>query len=299
MPVPPLSILGETVPSGTAVATVDADTVRAYAAATNDLNPAYESGRVAPPVFGVVPTWGATTEALDRVVPASVMPMLLHADQDMRFFRPMVGGQTLSSSAVTHSVRPIRAGTWVTLKITSVDLGDGDPVLEQFATMFVRGWTALPAAGDDRPDRSISRDARAQPVGEFTARIDADQTWRYAEASGDDNRIHVDDDFAREVGLPGIIVHGMCTMAFCGQAVIETLAGGDPLRLARLAVRFSKPVLPGTDLVVAMYRADGTRGPSDTGDPGGSEAGGTIRYVFEATSGGERVIRDGLAEIRG
>ena len=58
--------------------------------------------------------------------------------------------------------------------------------------------------------------------------VDDDQTYRYRDASGDLMPIHVDDEFARSVGLPGIIAHGLCTMAMCSQAVVTTVAGGDP-----------------------------------------------------------------------
>ena len=92
-------------------------------------------------------------------------------------------------------------------------------------------------------------------MAEVTAALDAGQTLRYAEASGDTNTIHVDDEFARSVGLPGIILHGMCTMAICAQAVIDGVADSDPARLRRLAVRFSKPVLPDSDLVTTIYSA--------------------------------------------
>ena len=169
----------------------------------------------------------------------------------------------------------------MTVRAVSVDLDTGEQVLEQFGTMFVRGWSDVDGqrARPARPLVPVRRHGRSRwPCSRAT--VDADQTWRYAAASGDDNRIHVDDEFARGVGLPGIILHGLCTMAMCSRAVIETVAGGDPTRLARLAVRFSKPVLPGSDLVTTVYPSDG---PS---------------FGFEATSRGERVIRDGRAELR-
>jgi acyl dehydratase len=259
--------------------TVDPDRVLAYAAATNDANPAYLSGRCAPPVFGVVPAWDPLIEAVFDVVPPDKKPVMLHAGHDMRFAAPLEPGTTLSTVADRFSVRPSRAGTWVTVRAVSVDLGTGREVIEQFGTMFVRGWNDVEAFGPDRPDHSFRSAGRSEPVAVFADTVDADQTWRYAAASGDDNRIHVDDEFARGVGLPGIILHGLCTMAMCSRAVIEVVAGGDPTRLARLAVRFSKPVLPGSDLVTTVYR-DGSS------------------YAFEAASGGDRVIRDGRAELR-
>jgi acyl dehydratase len=83
--------------------------------------------------------------------------------------------------------------------------------------------------------------------------VDEDQTFRYAEASGDPNPIHVDDEVARAVGLPGRIVHGLCTMAFTSWAAINTLCEGDPRRLRRIAVRFSQPVLPGQEITTRFW----------------------------------------------
>jgi len=263
-------------------AVVDAEQARAYALATNDGNPRYRAGDLVPPVFGVVPTWEATMTALVDLVPPESMPMLLHAGQDMRFHRPIVPGTTLVTSAEPYNIRPTRAGTWMTLRVTSA--ADGvDLVLEQFATMFIRGFQSPESGGSDKPDHSFPPSARQHKVAEVVAHIDADQTFRYSDASGDDNRIHVDDEFARSVGLPGIIVHGLCTMAMCGAAVVDTVAGGDPTRLKRLAVRFSKQVLPDSDLVTTIYRA-------------GEDAGLDV-YAFEATSRLDRVIRDGRAEV--
>ena len=78
----------------------------------------------------------------------------------------------------------------------------------------------------------------------LSVELPADVTYRYARASGDDNRIHVDDEFAKSTGLPGIIVQGMCLFSIALQAVVET-AGG-PTRVGAAAVRFRRPVLPGT-----------------------------------------------------
>jgi len=275
----PLDTLGARSPRAVPL---DPERVLAYAAATNDDNPAYLSGTYAPPVFGVVPAWDPLIAAVFDVVPPELKPVMLHAGHDMRFSAPLVPGTTLSTVADRFSVRPSRAGTWVTVRAVSIDLDTGEQVLEQFGTMFVRGWSDVEASGPARPDHAFPPAGRAEPVAVFTDAVDADQTWRYAAASGDDNRIHVDDEFARGVGLPGIILHGLCTMAMCSRAVIETVAGGDPTRLARLAVRFSKTVLPGSDLVTTVY-------PS--GETGQS-------FAFEARSRDERVIRDGRAELR-
>jgi acyl dehydratase len=124
--------------------------------------------------------------------------------------------------------------------------------------------------------------------------IDSDQTYRYAEVSGDHNSIHLDADFARSVGLPGIIVHGMCVMAFAGRAVVAAACVGDPARLKRLAVRFARPVFPGQEITTRIWAADqGVDRPT-------GEHSARRTYAFETVNpDGKAVLLDGLAEVAG
>ena len=273
----PLQTAGEG--AGRRAATVDPMRARAYAEATNDRNPAYLDGRYAPPVFGVVPTWDVSMEALNEVVPPEAWPGLLHAEQDMRFRRPLVPGMTLVTGAEISTIRVARSGAWVTVRIESED-GAGRAVLEQYSTMFIRGLGGLVDMGPERPAHAFPDGVRDRLRAEVVRHVDDDQTFRYRDASGDTNRIHVDDAYAKEAKLPGIILHGLCTMAMCGSVVVDEVAGGDPARLARLAVRFSRPVFPGDDLTVSVY---------DAGD--GAAA-------FEARVREKLVVRDGWAEVR-
>lgn len=266
---------------------VDLERALAYAAATNDDNEAYRSGACAPPLFAVVTGWGALRLALADVVPSGAMVRIVHGEQDMHLHRPLVPGMAVTTTAEAYSIRPAGSSSRYTVKLTTVAGEPGEPVVEQYVTMVVRDLPAEQREGPDKPDHRFPAGARAHKVGESTARVDADQTFRYRDASGDDMAIHVDDAVARTVGLPGIIVHGLCTMAMAGQAVVKTVAGDDPTRLRRLAVRFSDFVLPGDELVTTIYDA----GPA--GD------GGTDRHVFafEAHSDGRRCITHGRAEV--
>ena len=74
-------------------------------------------------------------------------------------------------------------------------------------------------------------------------------TVRYAGASGDFNPIHIDDDFARQVGLPGKILHGLWTMAQVARAATE--AAGGPHTLKRLAVTFRGMGVPEHEITVS------------------------------------------------
>src|ERR1700746_3429248 len=84
-------------------------------------------------------------------------------------------------------------------------------------------------------------------------------TNRYAGASGDFNPIHIDEEFARAVGLPGRILHGLWTMAQVARA--QTEAAGGPAHLKRLSVQFRGMGLPEQEIVVSgtVKSADGDR----------------------------------------
>ena len=107
-------------------------------------------------------------------------------------------------------------------------------------------------------------------------------TVRYAGASGDFNPIHIDDDFARQVGLPGKILHGLWTMAQVARAQTEN-AGG-PHALKRLSVQFRGMGLPEHEIAVT--------GTVDTVDDG-------IAIVHAvAEQDGRPIIRNAEAELQ-
>jgi acyl dehydratase len=261
-------------------ARIDLDASLEYAAATNDDNPLYRSGHCTPPLFAVVPTTGAMFQLLVDVVPEENLLTLLHGEQDMFFHRPLVPDMVLRTRAAAHSTRVGSTGTRFVVKVTSTD-DDGALVLEQYFTLFLRGLGGGVDLGPDTPEHVLPPDARDHPIATVTKHYDDDQTFRYRDASGDPNPIHFDESFATAAGLPGIIIHGLCTLAMASQAVVATQCGGDPSRLARIAARFKAPAFPGNDMTVTVL---------DLGTPG--------RVGYEAESGGVVVLTNGLAEIR-
>jgi len=107
-------------------------------------------------------------------------------------------------------------------------------------------------------------------------------TVRYAGASGDFNPIHIDEEFARQVGLPGRILHGLYTMAQVARA--QTQAGGGPQSLKRLSVQFRGMGLPEHELVVT-----GTVRSADDG---------VVVVDCSCEQDGKRIIRNAEAELR-
>jgi len=218
-------------------------------------------------------------------VPPEAMMFIVHGEQDMHFHQPLVPGTELTTTSTAHSIRVGGSGTRFVAQLDSVD-SDGKPVLTQYVTIFIRGMSDGESGGPDKPSHDFPEEARSNPAGSFTIHVDDDQTFRYRDASGDEMPIHLDDAVAKSVGLPGIIAHGLCTMAMCSQAVINTVADGDPGRLTRLAVRFAANVFPGNDVQVDLFDA-------------GATADGGRAYAFEATSAGAVVIKNGRAEVAG
>lgn len=78
-------------------------------------------------------------------------------------------------------------------------------------------------------------------IGPVTFELTRDSLVRYAGASGDFNPIHYRDDVAESAGLPGVLAHGMLTMALAIQPVVEAL--GDPAQVVDYQVRFTRPVV--------------------------------------------------------
>ena len=79
-----------------------------------------------------------------------------------------------------------------------------------------------------------------QQIGSSEFLLTRDSLVRYAGASGDFNPIHYRDDFAKSVGLDGVLAHGMLTMGAAVQVAVEWV--GDPGRIVDYGVRFTKPV---------------------------------------------------------
>jgi acyl dehydratase len=105
---------------------------------------------------------------------------------------------------------------------------------------------------------------------------------RYAGASGDFNPIHIDREFAQQVGLPSNILHGLYGMAQVARAA-QRAAGGDPRKLKRLSVQFRGMGFPEQEIVV-------------TGEVTAT-ADGRATIATEAAQGDNRIIRNAEAEI--
>ncbi len=262
---------------------VDAAATIAYARATNDDTPAHLDGRLAPPLFAVVPA----LKTLVRAKRLATDAFTLHGEHDIAFHRPIVPGMVVTVEARLVGVRATRAGTALVVHgITRAE--DGGPVNEQYLVSIAHGRRLAEAdAGIAAPDHRLSPRVReTAPLAVIAHDLDPDQTRRYAAASGDRDPYTFDAAEAKRRGLPGPIVHGLCTMAFVGRAVVAAACRGDSRRLKRLAVRFSNLVLmePGQRLVTTIWATGGD---------------GRRRWLGceAADATGTPVVRHGRAEV--
>jgi acyl dehydratase len=106
-------------------------------------------------------------------------------------------------------------------------------------------------------------------------------TVRYAGASGDFNPIHIDEEFAKQVGLPGRILHGLWTMAQLARA--HTEAAGGPEKLKRLSVQFRGMGRLNEEIVVTGKVRE--------------VADGVATVESEAVQSGHRIIRNAVADV--
>ncbi len=262
-------------------AILDPEVIRQYAEATNDPNPRYRDGSAVPAAFPVMLVFDAQT-AGNSGIPREAFGMaraIVHGEHDLVLHRALLPGEDLAIYSEASCVRITRAGTGVVLRIEMRDASD-QVVAEQWWKTFFAGAELGEDRGPEPPDHTFPESARAQPVGQYAVHVDLDQPTRYGEVSGDWSPHHYDRAVAQAEGFDDVFLHGLCTMAMCGQAVVETVAGGDPTRVRRLAVRFASPTMLDDDLVVEIFGA----GPNT--------------FAFEAACAGATVIKHGWAELR-
>lgn len=261
-----------------------------YALATNEANPRLlkigaDGSLIAAPVFPVVYHARVLGKPIGDPALNIDFKRALHGEQDMILHRPVRAGDIISTTPSIEDIRDKGTGETVAVRLRSENQS-GELVEETLFTLFVRGRPkSEPRGSSPREDTPASDAHVGEPLATVAQQLDADQTFRYSDASGDKVKIHLDPEVAKKAGFPGIIGHGLCTLAFTSRAVIEAVGGGAPERLRRLAVRFVLPVIPGETITTRIWPAIG---------------GADGEYTFETRDrGGRLVISDGRAVVDG
>lgn len=211
--------------------------------------------------------------------------MLVHGDHDMKFYKPIRPGDTVTCRAKVKSIEDKGSGEILVINVTSTD-DKGDKVVESDWGLFIRG---IGSGKKPEEKREVKKDPQPAPeiptpIFRRVLRVPPDVTYRYAEASNDKNPIHIDEYVAKAAGLKGIIVHGLCTLSMSMRGIISGYLDDDPSKLKRIACRFTSPVYPGDTLIVDGFEAGAKDGKKIIG--------------FEVTRKEDnvKVIKSGVAE---
>ena len=228
-----------------------------YADATNDANALYDDGATIPPVFPVRIIIDLLMTTLLDAPNGVNFAKLLHGTQDFVYYRALKVGDTVTTAAEIVGMEAKGSGDLYTCRYDV--LLDGEIAVSTTSGFFIRGKKKpVDPNAPAKPKTTTPKAVEApEPIGrafEEATEVATDQPQRYADASGDQNPIHLDDDYAKMVGLGGVVLHGLCSMAFASRAVVQKACGGDPRLLKTLGLRFTDVVRPG-DTITTSGRA--------------------------------------------
>jgi acyl dehydratase len=242
-----------------------------YAAAVGDDNPWYfdderDGGIVAPPLFGVAVTWPILERIWEFIdndrFPPEVLFTQVHHTEHLTFHRPIQPGDVMTVQGKIAAILPHRAGTQVVIAFEACDQ-KGQPVFTEYTGALMRGVSCTGGGqGQEALPVIPSGPEEDRPLWETTLPIDPLQPFRYDGCTNIYFPIHTSKRFARQVGLPGIILQGTATLALTAREIVNREAGRNPGRLQTFSGRFAGMVLPGTSIQVRLTgkvpRPDGT-----------------------------------------
>jgi acyl dehydratase len=181
---------------------------------------------------------------------------IVHGEQKLTIHRPLpAAAEIVSDERVTdiYDKGDKGAVVWVERTIHSADRATHYSTLE--TSYFCRGDGGF--GGDPGPAISSLIPDRG-PDGLIDMPTRRDQAIIYR-LSGDVNPLHVDDEFAKKVGFPTPILHGLCSYGIAARALIALLCDDDSTRLEHIAVRFSAPCYPGETIRTEYWNLDDGR----------------------------------------
>ena len=236
-----------------------------FAAAIADHNPLYfdderDGGPVAHPMQCVAVTW-PILEHIDAYIdlksfPREILLTQVHYSEHLVLHRLMVPGDQLKIDGQIAAIVPHRAGTHMIIRLSARDACD-QPVFTEYIGALMRGITCTdPGRGADTlpvlPAESVG------PPFSWEASMATDPLlpYVYDGCTRIHFPIHTSRKFARQVGLPDIIVQGTATLSLAVKEIVNREAASDPQQLRSIACRFTGMVMPGETIVLQVNGND-------------------------------------------
>lgn len=232
---------------------VKPEVVKKYAKATNETNEAYFKDKTSELLIPLIfPVTLDSSMLENMLLQESALNMdfsrMVHGEQEMIFHSPLKAWDLVYPVAQITDIETKPSGETMTIQVNGKV--KGKTAFTMNIKLFVR------AKGGSKSDKKVEEvKDLGMPFFEDTMQVQPDQAKRYAEVSGDHNPIHLDPEMAKSVGLPDVILHGLCTMAFASQAIVKKMANNDPRKVKQINVRFSKPVLMNDKLTTKAWLA--------------------------------------------
>ena len=174
---------------------------------------------------------------------------LLHGEQSISLHSAIPPAGTARAIAELEGLHDKGRDALVRLKSSLVDASSGTLLADVRTGLFIRGAGGFGGSRGEsvswqQPDRSPDHVVRYE--------TSPDQALLYR-LSGDRNPLHSDPAYAARAGFDRPILHGLCTYGFTGRALLHAVCGSDPKRFGAMSARFSRPVLPGQELIVSIW----------------------------------------------
>jgi acyl dehydratase len=262
-----------------------------YAAAIDDDNPLYfdderQEGIIAPPMFVVAATWPVVGNLADFIeiedFPCDILATQVHYTEHIRFHRPLKPGTEIEIRGRIAAVLPHRAGTQVVICLEAFDRNQ-KPVFTEHTGAMMRGVDCSDNGKGEEVLPGIPKKGRENPLRwEKKLSIDPLLPFIYDGCTNIVFPIHTSKKFARQVGLPGIILQGTATLALSVRELINREARGNSMRLKEIYCRFTGMVVPGSVIQLQVYGGS-------SGSPGGD-------YYFDVLNpDGQKAASHGYA----
>tara|TARA_Y100001936_G_C16086689_1_gene682287 strand:- start:3291 stop:4196 length:906 start_codon:yes stop_codon:yes gene_type:complete len=248
---------------------IESSSVDRYLDAVESKNPLnfYNINKFAPPMFNVALEISHITElwSLEEMhgtqedVERNVL-MLVHGEQQMKFNRLLKIDEEITTHAIIENIQEKGRNYIVTLKSIHEDSNSKETGTSTWS-LFIRAEDSkLEKSSEKKESKPKKKPIVKEEIKEIIMNSDFHVpegiTYKYAEASGDNNKIHIDPEYAKKAGLDGVIVHGLCTMAMTVEQITDNHLGGFPGTIKEVGLRFSSPVWPGDNLEVKGWSSE-------------------------------------------
>lgn len=178
---------------------------------------------------------------------------MVHGHQSLRSYETVSHDEILSVEMTIADIAETQAGELLLVKTKG--RSKGRLILEAETGFIVRRVEKRKGGISKREKYSFQNIPGSEEVN-FLIRTVKGQEKKYARISNDTNPIHTSNFFAKSAGLPGRILHGVCVMAMCTNALIDGVADRDVLKFREVSGRFSYPVVAGDVLRLSGYKVE-------------------------------------------